>query len=119
LAVISAFTELIMPLSNCAAFSECQQLYFIEWIDTPDLPRNRIHIHEGDPFILGRNIDTRCGLAKGPRCRAIQMRSQTVVLQLDDDKMSLEKCHRPSIGEYTRLLGVGSRNVGAGRPAAA
>jgi hypothetical protein len=119
LAAVSAFTELIIPLSNCAAFSECQQLNFIERINTPDLPRNGLHIHEGDPFILRRNIDARCGMAKGPRCRAIQMRNQTVILQLDDDKTLPEKCHRISIGKYTRLLGVGSRNVGAGRPAAA
>jgi hypothetical protein len=67
LGVVSAFTKLIKPLSNCPGFSESQQLDFVERIDITDLPPNDIHIVEGDPFIFLRNIDTRSGLAKG-RC---------------------------------------------------
>jgi hypothetical protein len=86
LGVISAFTELTKPLSSCPGLSESQQLDFIEKIDTPDLPPNDIHILEGDPFILLRNMDTRSGLAKGRRCRALRMRNRTVVLWFDDDQ---------------------------------
>jgi hypothetical protein len=83
--VISAYTELIRPLKNCPGFAEAQQIDFIEKIDTPDLPPNQIHILEGDPFILLRNMDTRSGLAKGRRCRAVEMKNQTVVFQFDDN----------------------------------
>jgi hypothetical protein len=86
LGVVSAFTQRIKPLSICLVLSESQQIDFIERIDSPDLPPNDIHILEGDPFILLRNIDTRSGLAKGRRCRAGQMRNRTVVLQFDDDE---------------------------------
>jgi hypothetical protein len=72
------------PLSNCHGTSESRQLDFIESIDTPDLPENDIEILEGDSFILLRNIETRSGFAKGGRCRAIQMRNRTVVVQFDD-----------------------------------
>jgi hypothetical protein len=85
LGIVSALTELIKSLANCRGFSESQQIDSIERIDTLDLPQNDIRILEGDPFILLRNIDTRDGLAKGRRCRVIQMRNRTVVLQFDDD----------------------------------
>jgi hypothetical protein len=84
--IVSAFTQLINPLSNCPGLSETQQIDFIERIDGSDLPANDIHILEGDPFILLQNIDTRSGLAKGRRCRAAQMKNRTVVLQFDDDE---------------------------------
>jgi hypothetical protein len=71
LGVVSVFTQLIKPSSNCPGLSESQQIDFIERIDSPDLAPNDIHILEGDPFILLRNIDTRCGLGKGRRCRAV------------------------------------------------
>jgi hypothetical protein len=61
-----------------------QQMDFIERIDTPDLPSNEIRILEGDLYILLRNMDTRSGLAKGGRCRAVQLRNRTVVLEFDD-----------------------------------
>jgi hypothetical protein len=86
LGVVSAFTQLIKPLSNCPGLSESQQIDFIERIDRPDLPPNDIHILKGDPFILLRIIDTCSGLAKGRRFQAVQMRNRTVVLQFDDDE---------------------------------
>jgi hypothetical protein len=86
LGVVSAFTELIKPLSNCPGLSESQQIDFIERIDGPDLPPNDIYILEGDPFILLRNIDTRSGLARGRYCHAVQMRNRTAVPQFDDDE---------------------------------
>jgi hypothetical protein len=82
--IISAFTQLIKPLSNYPGLSEARQIDFIEKIDTPDLPSNDIPILEGDPFVLIRNIDTRSGLAKGRRCHAIQIKSQTAVFQFED-----------------------------------
>jgi hypothetical protein len=60
--------------------SDSQQIDFIEKIDTPDLPPNEIHILEGDPYILPRNIDTWSGLAKGRRRPAVQLRNRIVVL---------------------------------------
>jgi hypothetical protein len=59
---ISAFAQLIKPLSNCRGLSEAQQIDFIKKIDTPDLPSNNINVLEGDPFVLIINIDTRSGL---------------------------------------------------------
>jgi ATP-dependent exoDNAse (exonuclease V) alpha subunit len=58
----------------------------IEKIDAPDLPPHDILILEGDLLILLRNLDDRAGLAKGRRCRAIQMKNRTVVVQFDDDE---------------------------------
>jgi hypothetical protein len=58
LSIVSAFTEFINSLSNYSGFSEDRQINFIEKIDTTDLPPNDIHLLEGDPFILIRNIDT-------------------------------------------------------------
>jgi hypothetical protein len=82
--IISAFTQLIKPLSNCPGLSEAQQIDFTEKIDTPDLPSNDIPIVEGDPFVLARNINTRSGLVKGRRCHAIQIKNRTVVFQFED-----------------------------------
>jgi hypothetical protein len=59
---MSAFTQLIKPLSNFSGLSEAQHIDFIEKIDTSDLPSNDIPILEGDPFVLIRNIDARSGL---------------------------------------------------------
>jgi hypothetical protein len=84
--VVSSFTKLIKALSNCPALSESQQIDFIERIDGPDLPPNDIDIIEGNPFILPRTIHARSGLAKGRRCRTIQIRNRIVVLQFDDDE---------------------------------
>jgi hypothetical protein len=50
---VSAFKELIKPLSNYPGFAEARQL---DLIDTLDLPPNVIHLLEVDPFILLRNI---------------------------------------------------------------
>jgi hypothetical protein len=47
LRVVSAFTKLIKPLSNCPGLSESQQIDFTERIDTPDMLPNDIHILEG------------------------------------------------------------------------
>jgi hypothetical protein len=77
--IISAFTQLIKPLSNCRGLSEAQQMDFIEKIDTHDRPSNDIALLEEDPFVLIRNIDTRSGLVKGRRCRAIQIKNRIVV----------------------------------------
>jgi hypothetical protein len=74
--IISAFTELIKPLSNCPGLSEAQQINFIGKIDTSDLPPKDIHILKGDPFILIRNIDTRSGLVKGRRCRVCKSKTE-------------------------------------------
>jgi hypothetical protein len=71
LGVVFALMELIEPLSNCPGLSEAQQLEFIKMIDTSDLPPNDIRTFEGDRFILLLNTDTRPGLAKGRRCRAL------------------------------------------------
>jgi hypothetical protein len=81
---VCAFTQLLKPLSNCRGLSESHQIDFIERMETPDLPPNQIHILHGDPFILLRNMDTRSGLAKGRRCRAIQMRNRTIVVEFDN-----------------------------------
>jgi hypothetical protein len=97
LGVVDGLTDLIKPLSNCPGLSEAQQINFIESIDAPDLPPNEIHILEGDRFILLRTIDARSGLAKGRRCRALELRNRTVVLQFDDGetrsltRISMEK----------------------------
>jgi hypothetical protein len=85
-AVVSAFTQLIKPLSNYPGLSESRQIDFIKKVDTPDLLPNEIHILEADPYILLRNMDTRSDLAKLRRCRAAQLRNRTVVLQFDDDE---------------------------------
>jgi hypothetical protein len=45
--IVSAFTQLIKPLSNCLGLSEAQQIDFIKKIDTPDLPSNDIPIYGG------------------------------------------------------------------------
>jgi hypothetical protein len=74
--IISAFTQLIKPLSNCPGLSEAQRIDFIEKIHTRDLPSNDIPILEGDPFVVIRNIDTRSGLLKVRRCRAIQIKTE-------------------------------------------
>jgi hypothetical protein len=73
LGVVYAFTDLIKLLSNCPGLSEAQQIDFIKSTETPDLGPNKIHILEGDPFILLRNIDKRSGLAKGRHCRALEL----------------------------------------------
>jgi hypothetical protein len=91
LGVVFASTELITPLANCPGLSESQQIDFIQRIDIPDLPPNELHILEGDPFMLLRNIDTRSGLAKGRRCRARQIRNRTVVLEFDDGEKVLTR----------------------------
>jgi hypothetical protein len=82
--IISAFTQLIKPLSNCPGLSGAQHIDFIEKIDTPALPSNDVPILEEDPFVLIRNIDTRSGLVKGRRCHAIQIKNRTVVSQFED-----------------------------------
>jgi hypothetical protein len=56
LGVVSASTELVKPLSNCPGLCEAQRLYFIERIDTPDLPRDPLPTLEGDPVILLRYV---------------------------------------------------------------
>jgi hypothetical protein len=76
--IISAFTQLIKPLSNCPRLSEAQQIDFIEKTDAPDLPSNDIPILEGDPFILIRNTDTRSRRVNGRRRHAIQIKNRTV-----------------------------------------
>jgi hypothetical protein len=53
---ISAFTQLIKPLSNCPGLSEAQQIDFIKKINTFDLPSNDIPILEAGPFVLIRSI---------------------------------------------------------------
>jgi hypothetical protein len=73
--VVSAFTQLIKPLSNCPGLFEAKQLAFIEKIDAPDLSPHDILILERDPFISPRNLDTRSGLAKGRRHRVIRMKN--------------------------------------------
>jgi hypothetical protein len=55
-------------------------------IDTSDLPPNYIRTFEGDRFILLPNTDTRLGLAKGRRCRALRIKNRTGVSQFDDDE---------------------------------
>jgi hypothetical protein len=82
----AAFPVGIKPISNYPGLSEAQQLEFIEMIDTSDLPPNDIHTFEGGPFFLLLNTDTRPGLAKGRRCRALQMKNRTGVFQFDDDE---------------------------------
>jgi hypothetical protein len=86
LGVIPACVELIQPLANCPGLSESQQLDFIESIDTPALPPTNIHILDGDPFILLRNIGTGSNLAKERRCCVIQMKNRTVIVQFDDNE---------------------------------
>jgi hypothetical protein len=82
--IISAFTQLIKPLSNCPGLSEAQQINFTEKIDTPDLPSNNILILEETRFVLIRNIDIRSGTVKYRRCHAIQIKNRTVVFQFED-----------------------------------
>jgi hypothetical protein len=51
--------------------SEAQQINPIKEIETPCLPLKDIHILEGDPSTLLKNIRTRSGFIKGWRRRAI------------------------------------------------
>jgi hypothetical protein len=74
--IVSAFTELVKPLFNCPELSEAQQIDVIKKIETPDLRRNDLHILEGDPLTLFKNIGTRSEFTKGRRCDAIQMRTE-------------------------------------------
>jgi hypothetical protein len=74
--IISAFTQLIKPSSNCPGLSEAQQIDFIGKIDMPDLSSNDISILEGDPFVLIINTDTRSGLAKGRRHCAYKSKTE-------------------------------------------
>jgi hypothetical protein len=76
----------VKPLYNCPGLSEAQQLEFIKMIDTSDLPPNEIHTFEGDRFILLPNTGTRPRLAKGGRCRAVQIKNRTGVCQFHDDE---------------------------------
>jgi hypothetical protein len=62
---MSAFTELVKPLFNYPGLSEAQQIDVINKIETPDLPLNDMHISEGDPFTLLRNIGAGFGFIKG------------------------------------------------------
>jgi hypothetical protein len=75
LGVVFALTELVKPLYNYPGLPEAQKLEFIEMIYTSNLPPNDIHTCERDRFILFLNIDTRPGLAKDRRCRALQMKN--------------------------------------------
>jgi ATP-dependent exoDNAse (exonuclease V) alpha subunit len=71
--------------------SEAQQINVIKKIEIPDLPPNDIHILEGDPLTLLRNIGTRSGFIKGRHCRAVQ-KNQTVIFQFKNGKtMALTK----------------------------
>jgi hypothetical protein len=74
--IISAFTQLIKPLSNGLGLSETQQIDFIEKMNTLNLPSSDIPILERDPFVLIRNIDTRSALINVRRCRAIQIKTE-------------------------------------------
>jgi hypothetical protein len=103
LGVIFALTELIKPLYNCPGLSEAQQLEFIEMIDASDMPPNDIHTFEGDWFILLPNTDTRPELAKGRRCRALQMKNRTLVFQFDDDEARILARIRFMLGEAASI----------------
>jgi hypothetical protein len=122
--IISAFTQLIKPVSNCPGLSEAQQIDFIEKFDTLDLPSKDIRILEGDPFVLIINIDTRSGLVKNRRCRVIQIKNRTVVFQFEDGEtrafkrilmektsngMKFTRCRLPS-----RLILVGAEHRSQG-----
>jgi hypothetical protein len=81
--VVSAFIQLIKPLSNCPGLSESQQIDSIKRIDTTDVPPNEMHSLVKDPYILLRNMGTRSGLAESRRCSAVELRNRTAVLQFD------------------------------------
>jgi hypothetical protein len=59
-----------------ARLSEAQQIDVIKKTETSGMPLNDLHILEGDPFTLLRNIGTRSGFIKGRRCRAMQMKTK-------------------------------------------
>jgi hypothetical protein len=84
LGTVYATTNLITPLPESPGLSICQQIDFIEKLDTPDLPMHAITFFRGDAFVLLRNIDTRSGMAKGRRCFALALLHRAVVVKFDD-----------------------------------
>jgi hypothetical protein len=109
LGIILALTEVIRPLSNCPGLSEAQQREFIKMIDTSDLPRNDIHTFDGDRSILLLNTDTRPGLAKGRRCRDLQMKNRTGVFQVDGDEARTLTRIRLMLVEAAYITSLGIR----------
>jgi ATP-dependent exoDNAse (exonuclease V) alpha subunit len=103
---VSPFTELVKPLFNCLGWSEAQQIDVIKMIETSDLPPNDMHILEGDPFTLLRNIGTRSGFIKGRRCRAMQMKNRTVVFQFKNgETMALTKTRMGKTPNKMKFMG--------------
>jgi hypothetical protein len=103
---VSVFTELVKPLLNCPGLSKAQQIDIIKKIETPDLPLNNIHILEGDPFTLLRNIGTWSGFIKGRRGHAIQMKNQTMVFQFrNGGTMALTKTPMEKISNEMKFIG--------------
>jgi hypothetical protein len=111
LGVVFALTELIKPLTNCSGSSEAQQLEFIKMIDTSNLRPNGIHTFESDRFILLLNTDTRPGLAKGRRCRALQMKNRTGVFQFDGDEARTLTRIRLMLVEAAHITAPGIRGA--------
>jgi hypothetical protein len=81
---IRAVTELVTPLPESLGLSRCQQMDFLQQLDTPDLPLHVLRLFAGDALMVLRNLDPASGLAKGRRCSAKQLRNRTVVIGLDN-----------------------------------
>jgi hypothetical protein len=104
--IVSAFTELVKSLVNCLGLSEAQQIDVINNLETPDLPPNDIHVLEGEPFILFRNIGIRPGFIKRRCYRAIQMKNRIVVFQFKNSEiMALTKIPMEKTSNGMKLIG--------------
>jgi hypothetical protein len=86
--------------------SEAQQIDVIKEIETPDLPLNDIHILEGDPFTLLRNIGTRSEFIKGRRSPVIQMKNRTVIFHFKNgETLALAKTPMEKTSNGTKVIG--------------
>jgi hypothetical protein len=93
-------------ITHCPGLSEAQQIDVIKKIETSDLPLNDIHILEGDPFTLLRNIGIRSEFIKGRRLRAIQMRNRGVVFQFKNgETMTLTKTLAEKTSNGMKFIG--------------
>jgi hypothetical protein len=83
-----------------------QQIDTIKKTETSDLPLNDIHILEGDPFTLPRNIGTRSLFIKYRRCRATQAKNRIVVFQFKNgETMALTKTSMEKTSNGMKFMG--------------
>jgi hypothetical protein len=84
LGYVHATTDLITPPRERPGLSECQQLDFIERIETADVPLHCLSLFKGNALALLRNLNTRSGLARGRQCSAREQRNRTLVVEFDE-----------------------------------